>query len=65
MRLWGVYASIYRILACFLYDSWIALERATKEGESPVNEIIWKNVVSNPEYHGAREIPWESAPTMG
>ncbi len=37
----------------------------TIEGESPVGEIIVSFNICSPKYHGAREIPWESAQTIG
>lgn len=37
--------------------------RPAKEGESPVYEINY-GAESVPEYHGAREILWESARTI-
>ena len=42
-----------------------ALGRATEEGDSPVCEWLEELDSLRPKYHGAREIPWESAPTMG
>jgi hypothetical protein len=40
------------------------LEWVTIEGDSPVSEKLIARCRS-PKYHGAREILWESAPTMG
>ena len=45
--------------------SWIALERAAKESDSLVHERLIKPIAFTPKYHGAREIPWESAQTIG
>lgn len=36
-----------------------------KEGDSPVDEMLVSCDNLSPKYHGAREILWESAPTMG
>ena len=47
------------------YFSRTTLGRVTKEGDSPVNEKIKALNFYSPKYHGAREIPWESAQTIG
>ena len=48
-----------------LYFSRIVLERTTKESDSLVHERLENTIICTPEYHGAREIPWESARTIG
>ncbi len=49
----------------FIYFSRIVLERTAKESDSLVREKINNAIVYSFEYHGAREIPWESARTIG
>ena len=44
---------------------WIELESSTIEGDSPVNEKAQARNEYTPKYHGAREILWESAQTIG
>ena len=39
-----------------------SLERATKEGDSPVDERL-KSLLDVLKYHGTRGIPWESGVT--
>jgi hypothetical protein len=43
----------------------MSLEGATKERDSRVNEKLKERLIFTPKYHGAREIPWESAQTIG
>ncbi len=45
-----------------LLPSQRSLERATKEGDSPVGERL-KSLLDVLKYHGTREIPWESGVT--
>ena len=52
-------------MVVFVNFSRIALERATIESDSLVGEKIDKAIFCISKYHGARGIPWESAPTMG
>jgi hypothetical protein len=40
-----------------------SLERAAKEGDSPVRKMT-ETSVRFPEYHGTRETPWESGGTI-
>jgi len=40
------------------------MERATKEGESPVGERDLNSVIILLKYHGTREILWESGTTI-
>ena len=47
------------------YVNRTALEEATKERDSRVNESMKERLIFIPKYHGAREIPWESAQTIG
>ena len=44
-------------------DNGRSMERATKEGDSPVREIVVL-LRAIPEYCGTREIPWESGRTI-
>ena len=37
--------------------------RATREGESPVDDGELASLMGEPKYHGARAIPWESGGT--
>ena len=39
------------------------LESSTKEGDSPVDEMVADFFYSVPEYHGARETLWETGET--
>ena len=40
------------------------MEIHTTEGESPVCEGLCTSLEKDPEYHGTREIPWESGRTI-
>ena len=55
----------HRPCASVIRFSRTTLERVAKEGDSPVREKAVYPVIFNPEYRGARGIPWETAPTMG
>ena len=46
-----------------LYHSRSVLESSTKEGDSPVDEMVADFLNRVPEYHGARETLWETGET--
>ncbi len=46
-----------------LHHSRSVLESSTKEGDSPVDEMVADFFYSVPEYHGARETLWETGET--
>ena len=54
-----------RVQVISIYFNRTALERAAIESDSLVGEKIGTVIVYIPKYHRAREILWESAPTMG